>query len=186
MKRGYDTRRAAAHAMGISEVTYGQHENGTRPISKNAAERYARFFGSTIDYILTGRDRRGAGNVYVPVMGKVGAGAQVDMPTDYAGSEILDDIAINLAEASLLQIEGESMMPRYLPGEWLIVDRHPVSPEHLINQYAVVQVETDGRRLVKMLRKSANPGRYRLVSGNGTEEDNVALIAAWRIKGTIA
>lgn len=184
---GYASASEAARAMGVPVPSYSHHENGNRGFAK-LADRYARFFRVSVEWLLTGRGemRARVTQLMLAVMGKVGAGAIVDMPTDPAGHEVLDEISIDLSGTWLLQVVGESMMPRYLPGEWLLIQSDPVPPERLVNQYAVVQVLDDGRRLVKMLRRGSKLGTYRLVSGNGTEEDNVALMAAWRIKGTIS
>lgn len=50
--RGFTTAADAARAFGWSEVTYTSHENGTRGIRKDAAQRYAKAFGVSAGYIL--------------------------------------------------------------------------------------------------------------------------------------
>jgi transcriptional regulator with XRE-family HTH domain len=51
---GYQTASDAAHAMGASISTYLSHENGARGLGK-AAERYARFYRVSLDWLLAGR-----------------------------------------------------------------------------------------------------------------------------------
>ena len=54
-KAGYETAQAAAEAMGIPVATYIQHENGTRGYPATKAEKYARFFRVTPEYLLYGK-----------------------------------------------------------------------------------------------------------------------------------
>ncbi len=56
---GYERPVDAARAMGANKYTYTQHENGTRDVSKGAAQRYAQFYGSSIDHLLNGRPHPG-------------------------------------------------------------------------------------------------------------------------------
>ena len=54
----YETAVEAAQAMGIPPATYIQHENGTRgsgSLPRAAAERYAKFFRVSLDWLLTGK-----------------------------------------------------------------------------------------------------------------------------------
>jgi transcriptional regulator with XRE-family HTH domain len=52
---GYDTAKDAAVAMGVSDATYTQHENGTRGFPASRAQRYARFFRTTPEWLIYGR-----------------------------------------------------------------------------------------------------------------------------------
>jgi phage repressor protein C with HTH and peptisase S24 domain len=187
--KGYTTQIAGAEAIGANRHTYAQHENGTRPISRSAAIRYARFFGLTVDYLLTGRQvARSAvpsGQVELPVMGKVGAGAIVDMPDDPAGALAIDSLSMNLADVFVLEVSGNSQYPVLNEGDRLLVQARASSPDQVINRMAVVQVETDGRRLVKIVRRGLKSGTYRLWSNNAPEEEGVRLLAAWQIIGVI-
>lgn len=58
-RAGYPSASAAAEAMGIPVATYVQHENGTRGFRFDRAERYARKFKTTPEWILygTGEER---------------------------------------------------------------------------------------------------------------------------------
>lgn len=179
---GYATATDAAQAMGVPAPGYIHHENGTRGLGRQA-ERYARFFRVSLEWLLTGRGemRPRPRRHLIPVLGKVGAGAQVYMPDDLA-NEPLDEIELDFDGDFALQVEGDSQYPRFCHGEWLICGGEPVPPERLIGRYAVVQCENDGRRLVKMIERGARPGAYDLVSHNAPVMRGVTLIGAWRIK----
>ena len=181
---GYASAADAARAMGVGLSTYYNHENGSRKLSV-PGPRYARFFRVSLDWLLTGRGemKTKETRLVLPILGKVGAGAVVDMPDDPAGSPDLGDLEVTLEGDFILELEGDSQWPRYLPGERIIVEGQPRPPERLVNGYAVVQILGDGRRLLKMLRRGRSPGRYRLESHNAPPEDDVELLAAWRVKG---
>lgn len=51
---GYDDATEAADAMGVPRPTYLAHENGSRGF-KARAERYARFFRVSFEWLATGR-----------------------------------------------------------------------------------------------------------------------------------
>lgn len=51
---GYQTASEAADALGALRPTYLGHENGSRGF-KGEAERYARFYKVSLEWLLTGR-----------------------------------------------------------------------------------------------------------------------------------
>ena len=55
-KAGYENATDAARAFGWNPVTYGAHENGGRGLSRQA-ERYAKAFGVTPEWLLYGRNK---------------------------------------------------------------------------------------------------------------------------------
>lgn len=54
LRKGFERAADAARAYGWPVTTYQAHENGSRGLKLDAAHRYARAFGSTAAYILTG------------------------------------------------------------------------------------------------------------------------------------
>ena len=59
---GFASAGEAAERLGIPYPTYSAHENGSRGYRAGAAERYARAFGTTAEYLLFGR-KDGAGEI---------------------------------------------------------------------------------------------------------------------------
>src|SRR5262245_32588023 len=51
----FKSATAAARYFGWNENTYRSTENGTRPPGRGAAVEYARAFGVSVDWLLTGR-----------------------------------------------------------------------------------------------------------------------------------
>lgn len=57
---GYETALDASEAMGIPSATYNQAERSTRALTEARAQRYAKFFRTTPEWLLYGRGRSGA------------------------------------------------------------------------------------------------------------------------------
>jgi phage repressor protein C with HTH and peptisase S24 domain len=184
---GYETGADAARALGMRVETYNRYENGSSKVTR-AADRLARLFNVDFEWLLHGRGdmRRHESGYNVPVTGLVGAGAEVEMVGDTSGWDAPDEISLLGSDRlCALQVRGESQYPRFLNGEYVLYDRMSVTPETLIGQYAVVQTD-DGRRLIKILRRSPKGGdRWRLESHNAPPEDDVQLIGAWRYLGVL-
>lgn len=81
---GYEspTDAARAHPRDINQNTLISHENGNRPISRKAAEKYGKLFGVEAGWILFGErgDVEFPGLVRVPVISLVSAGNLRDQP----------------------------------------------------------------------------------------------------------
>ena len=73
---GYASASDAARAMGVEEPTYLGHENGSRGLSR-AAQRYAKFFRVSLDWLLAGRGEFGLGGGDAPGAPVLRAGAGV-------------------------------------------------------------------------------------------------------------
>src|ERR671929_343069 len=74
---GYKNAADAARAFGWNVITYRAHENGTRGLKRDAAERYGRAFRVSPAWLLTGEGRSDR-RLAVPVMGWIGAAAEIE------------------------------------------------------------------------------------------------------------
>src|SRR5258707_11207235 len=83
-EKHYKSARLAGKAMGMAVSTYGAHERaeapGGRDYGPNEAKKYARRFGVTPEFLLTGREPFPSGDADEPApqgnfVGYVGAGA---------------------------------------------------------------------------------------------------------------
>lgn len=69
---GYRSATAAAQAFGWTESTYLGHENGSRGLQVDAAQRYARAFKVDWAHLMTGSEKGGAAPAGTPVLGYLG------------------------------------------------------------------------------------------------------------------
>lgn len=161
---GYTSAREAAEAIGVSYPTYAAHENGQRGLAR-AAERYAKFFKVSLDWLLTGKpdaapkqaertafeappsnaiigDKvRGMGT-RIPVYGQAVGGIDGEflMNGNILYEVMAPPILSDVSGAYGVGISGESMYPRYEDGEVAFVD-----PSRRVRKgdYVVAQIQLE-------------------------------------------
>ncbi len=177
-RAGLATAKDAAEAMGIPVATYVQHENGQRGF-RLKADRYARFYRVTPEWLLYGRGEieDAPTSDSVPLVGLVGAGSVATLFSEGQGQ--LDEVeapANATPNTVALGIRGASLGPAFDEGIVFYDDvRSPVTPD-LHGRLCVVGLE-DGRVLVKILR-SAGDGTFHLFS-NTMDEPLLNQVVGW-------
>lgn len=152
----YNTASEAARAFGWNEITYRAHENGIRGIRPEAAERYARAFGVDASWILEERGRGPSGNILptpkrmpivpapqlgndlIPILGRAlgGEGGRLLFSGDPVGYVGRPEVLAGVPGAYATYYDGDSMWPRYKPGEllWIQPDRPPRKGDDVLVQ----------------------------------------------------
>lgn len=180
----YESASEAARAIGVPVATYVSHENGHRGLGRSA-KRYARFFRVSLDWLELGKGTR-TGAPAVPMEGYVGAGAVVSTLQDAEAIDKRPWIELpNPNSTHALIVEGDSMYPRFMPGEIILYEAIPLLPAKLVDQYAIVDVAEGGLK-IKILRESGRVGFWTLESHNAPPERNVVLNYAYRWVGLLA
>lgn len=118
---GFPSAAAAATAMGINYQTYAGHENGKAGVGTNQAERYARKFRVSLDWLVSNRgEMKPATNLMthkeafgLPVLGSIRAGYWLDTEARIEGAEtrrvpLLPDDRYHGRQYAL-QVEGDSL-----------------------------------------------------------------------------
>jgi phage repressor protein C with HTH and peptisase S24 domain len=165
-RAGFTSAAAAAESLGVNRYTYSQHENGTRGFKREAAAQYARRFGVSLTWLLTGRTEPTTPG-RTPVLGHVGAGATVtvastDSPTPLDQVETPPGMA---ADGAAVIVRGDSMYPTCEDGDVLFYDNRTPDVAALLNRLCIVWLGDD-RVLIKRLRRGAAKGRFTLESAN--------------------
>jgi len=179
---GYATPTDAARAMDMPPPTYLGHENGTTGLRRAAAIRYAKKFGISLDWLLTGSGTMGPSRK-VPVIGYIGAGAEVHPIDDHPkgrGVDLVDAPHGIASDCVAAIIRGDSMHP--MKDGWLIfwAKTQDGVPEDCLGKLCAVQVK-DGPMMVKEVRRGAKKGRFTLISWNAPPRDDVQIEWAARI-----
>jgi phage repressor protein C with HTH and peptisase S24 domain len=148
--------------------------------SEPSLEKFAKLasmLGTTVAELM-GEEPPGPHST-VPLMGFVGAGAEVQPDFEQVPDEGLEQIAVPFplpAEMIALQVRGDSMLPQFRDGSILIVYREQKrSLESFFGEEAAVRT-MDGRRFIKtIIRGTGNT--VNLISWNAPAIENVKL--AW-------
>lgn len=176
VEAGFSTASEAVRRFGWNKHTYAQHENGTRGFKRETADDYAKAFKVSAAWLLTGENR--AASNTLPVVGFVGAGAEVFAVDDHAKGAGLEEVEAPPGcpkEAVAVKVRGDSMMDRYAEGDTLIYWRQ-LPAQDLLYRTCVVGLE-DGRRFVKQITPGEKPGTFTLLSSNAAPRKNERV--AW-------
>jgi len=179
---GFAEATDAADAMGVSRSTYFGHENGSRGFSRHA-ERYARFYRVSLEWLLTGRRepkphidgfeegesaRYSAAPMSVPIVGKAGAGPEGAVYFAEGSGEMGEAPAPPTWTKSTvaLEVSGTSMRPLAYEG-WLIYydDRRSNISSDMIGQPCVLGLAS-GHTVIKTPYRGSKPGMFNLESTN--------------------
>lgn len=145
------THEAAADAMGVSRSQFIKLERGERRLTSDYIERAAKAFGVRPADVIDESATDG-----VPLMGFIGAGAEIEPEYDQVPPEGLDIISFPIALPDGLiafQIRGDSMLPFYKDGHVVVVWQEQKRPiEAFYGEEAVVRTGS-GRRFLKTIER---------------------------------
>ncbi|ACB95038.1 XRE family transcriptional regulator [Beijerinckia indica] len=189
---GFESATEAARAFGWNENTYRSHENGERGLRIAIAERYAKAFDVSAAWLLTGEneeDRQAPEKepkYTVRLVGRIGAGAVIDSEFEQEPPGGFDEVQIPYPAPSgavAFEIVGDSMWPRYDPGDIVICWKVAQTRTEADGWEAAVRL-TDGRRYLKTIRR-VSKDRFDLISHNASPIHNVQIEWACKVFGNI-
>jgi phage repressor protein C with HTH and peptisase S24 domain len=172
----FDTIRGAAEAFGWHKQNLADHEAGRRQISPDHADKYARALGVKAEWILFGRSAPESDDSdMIPLLGYVNAGAEavfIDQSDNHPAREFVN---FKLKDRLAMRVLGDSMSPRFLPGERLIFGPEE-PPAQLVNREVMAQI-VSGPLVIKILRRGETKQTWTLQSYNPAHEplENVAI-----------
>lgn len=117
------TQPELAQEIGTNQKVVSSWEMGVRKPRPDMIQKIADYFGVTTDFLLSGENHAISG-VRIPVLGDVRAGVPL-----YATENIVDyeEISPNLqGEFFALRVRGDSMAPRIVEGDIVIVEKREV------------------------------------------------------------
>jgi phage repressor protein C with HTH and peptisase S24 domain len=186
---GFDNATDAARAFGWNENTYRSHENGERGLRLAIAERYAEAFETSAGWLLTGEgeaEPKPEPKNIVRLVGRIGAGAVIDSDLEQEPPDGFAEIEIPYPVpdgAVAFEIVGDSMWPRYDPGDIVICWKVAQTRTEADGWEAAVRL-TDGRRYLKTIRR-VSKDRFDLVSHNASPILGVQIEWACKVFGNI-
>ncbi|QBR70643.1 peptidase S24 [Beijerinckiaceae bacterium] len=160
--------------------------NDRRGITTETLVALAPVLQTTAAWLLEGAGEPSPGNL-VPVVGRIGAGAEIQPEFEQIPPEGLYEIEVPFpipTDAIAFQVEGDSMWPRYDPGDVIICWRQGTNVDEVIGWEAAVRT-ADGKRYLKRIQRGAATGTFDLESHNAAPIRNVRIEWAAEIKGVV-
>lgn len=179
---GYGSASDAARAFDMNINSLISNENGNAPYGRDAALRYARAFGVSVDWLLTGKGPMRPSRRGVKVVGVVGAGAVIAPIDDGSFDPVIPPFGTPEGAVAFV-VRGDSMWPRYDDGD-VIIAMPVTSVDEVVGRRAVVTL-TDETRLLKTVQPGAAPGTYDLHSHNAPPMLGAVIVAAARVLGSV-
>jgi len=122
----------------------------------------------------------------LPVLGYVGAGAEVHMVDDNVKGQGIDEVEAPPGASSraiAVRVRGDSMLPAYHDGDHIVYDEQRSGDDlaRYIGRECVVRLQ-DGRTFIKTVGRGATPGTWTLWSYNAAPMQDVIVEWAARVK----
>lgn len=160
-KAAKKTQAQAADETGMSKGGYVKIEDGDRRLSAEFISRAAKAFGVREADIIQDSPQA------VPVMGRIGAGAEIEPDFEQVPPDGFFEVetGLLLPEGMIgFEVVGPSMLPRYDEGDIVICSAKGIPPENLEPGEEAAVRTSDGKRFLKKVHKG--PSGYTLISHN--------------------
>lgn len=165
------THDEAAAAMGMSRGGFIKLERGERLLDEDSVRNAAEVFEVTRGVVL-------GEQTPIRIMGRVGAGGSIEPDFEQVPPDGLSTIELPFPVPDGidgLEVEGESMIPAYRPGDVILVWRDQRRPtiEYIGEECAVLT--TTGYRALKVLQRGRSARLFDLTSHNALPKQDVAI-----------
>ena len=150
LRKQYGLSQAdAGRLFHASQNTISQWESGVRKPSYEIIQEIARHFNVTVDYLL-GNDSPNGKGIKIPVLGKVQAGIPIEAIEEIVDYEEISEDMATKGNYFGLVIRGDSMQPRMLDGDVIIVRQQ----EDVDNGDVAVVLVNGNDATVKKIKKT--------------------------------
>lgn len=122
------TQRDLAKSLYVTASSIGMYERDERTPSPDVLKKYADIFDVSLDYIL-GNSRnvkKGEDYATINVYGSIPAGIPIEAIEDISDTEDISFKDFDKSKTYIgLKVEGDSMYPKYLEGDTIILELTP-------------------------------------------------------------
>ncbi|HXW70099.1 MAG TPA: S24 family peptidase [Methylocella sp.] len=176
---------AAKRPDAIRNLKRAVKNNDRRGVTTETLAALAPVLKTTAAWLLEGVGDSAPANL-VRVVGRIGAGAQILPEFDKIPPQGLYEIEVPFAVAEgviALQVEGDSMWPRYDPGD-VIICRQGANIDGINGREAVIRT-ADGKQLLKRILRGGQEGSFDLESHNAAPIRGVRIDWVAEIQGVV-
>ncbi len=169
---------AAGKPDAIRNLRRAVRNNDRRGVTTETLAALAPVLGTTASWLLEGVGDT-AGRASVPIMGRIGAGAEILPDDEQIPPDGLSEVDLPFPlfpDAIAFIVEGHSMYPRFNAGDVVICRQAEHDPGAISGREAAVRT-ADGKRYVKTIRRGTRADRFDLESHNAPPIRDVAI--AW-------
>ncbi|MBO0732742.1 MAG: peptidase S24 [Methylocapsa sp.] len=175
---------AAKRPDAIRNLKRAAKSHDRRGVTTETLIALAPVLKTTAAWLLEGTGEEAAATA-VPVAGQIGAGAEIlpgleEIPTTLFHIEL----PFSLPAAAALIVEGDSMWPRYDPGDAVLCWRSGSKPEDIIGHEAAVKT-AGGKSYLKRIQRGATAGTFDLESHNAAPLRGVRIDWAAEIRAVV-
>src|SRR5579871_3539327 len=162
LERTGKSKGGLARAMGVRPGAVSEILSGIRLIKASELDPIMEYLGLN----------------YVPIMGRIGAGAVIEPEYEQVPPEGLGEIELPFpisGETIAFEVSGDSMLPKYENGDVIVVyrdQRHPLTSFY--GEEAAVRLKT-GERYLKTIERGKSPSMVNLTSFNAKPITGVKL-----------
>lgn len=174
--------RSVALEAGVSyEKLKNLKQGKAQTTGVDDARKVAAAFGVTLDDFFDGRLNDATRTI--PVVGHVGAGAEVDLIDAFEKGDghyrILCPPQLGPRGVVAVEVVGDSMVPVYQPGTVLFYTRATLGvPTEAVGRICICE-DAEGRAWVKQVRPGREEGTFTLVSMNPDHDHRHGVRLAW-------
>lgn len=164
------TQRELARRTGIEEALIRKYTQGVVDNPRGSAlSKMAKALNVSLIWLEHGTALQ---QMSIPLLGIVGAG-EVFYPDESARE--LVQVSADHVDLFCVQVRGESALPVYKPGEYIVCSRTAGHSENeFLNRDCAVQL-VDGSAYVKRVGRGTKIGTYTLHSYNAAPIENVSI-----------
>ena len=149
--RDKKTQKELAAFLGVDRTTYTKYETGVSEPNLETLNRLSSYFGVSIEYLLGNpptKPKKQKG-VQVPVLGDVRAGYPMEAVENIIDYGEIDEETARRGEFYALRIKGDSMEPRFVEGDVVIVRKQETADS---GDIVVALVNGDSATIKKLKR----------------------------------
>ncbi len=169
-----------AAALQVDRSMISKYEDGRHDMGPEILKRAASRFEVTASFILFG-EKVDYAHRSAPVVGRVGAGAEVEAIQD-ANPELIE-VPADFADAQAFKVEGESCLPIFEPGDILVVRGSASASEgEFLNRFCVVETDEGLGYVKSVVRGMTVPGQGQLYTLESPNADNIPNVRLKRVR----